>query len=141
MKMKAVHLPWPIGDCIQVKQNVHRIECGIVIASYLLSKPKKLRKGDQERIVDGLRTAHGMLDRMEWNVPEELKPAVKKTRSAVARALTVAKNTPMPPVEDSRLKLTSLVAKAWGANGAMEMAANNLCKKGRGREGHTTKHW
>lgn len=131
MKLKVVHLPWPIGDCIQLKKNVHRAECGLVIASYLLSKPKKLRKGDQERIVDGLRTTHGILDRIAPNVPEELKPAVKKTRSAVAKALTVAKNTPMPSIVESHLKLTGFIAKAWAANQAMETAADRLCEKGR----------
>jgi hypothetical protein len=128
MKTKA---PWPIDDCIETQKNVHRIECGLVIASYLLGKPKELRKGDQSRIVDGLKTSHSLLGAISSNVPEEMKTAVKKTRTAIARALAVARNTPMPSNVNSRLKLTTAVSKALDAKVAMETIANGLCRKGR----------
>lgn len=121
-----------IETCLQAKKDVHRVECGLVFASYILREPEKLKKQDKERIQAGLNTARGMLDRMvKQPVYEPMEKETKKARTAAAKALGIIKKSDKMPKGEELAALTRAVQKAEQAHQKVEDAANALCRKGR----------
>lgn len=132
-KRKKQPASFDIEDCLHNKKALGRAECGLVVASYFLSDPKKLRDSDKERIQDGLVTAKRIFERMGMapSAPEALKKAVVKARRATAKAENIIKNATALPTGGDLAKLNAAVSKAHKAYEEADQAAGDLCRKGR----------
>ncbi len=128
-----------IGDCLQIKQNAGRAECGLIFASYLLREPKKLRGGDKERIQAGLATAKGVLGQMTVTASvmrnldhaQAMESTLKKAKAAASSALNLVKKAEKLPKGEALDKLKKAVKKAHDAHTRVVETADRLCMEGR----------
>ncbi len=116
-----------IERCIEITRFVQEVRCGLAVATFALTRTKKISECHLQVAQDGLYTARGRLDHIKKHYGS-FAPQIKKVRTGASRAANLVGKAKRRISARDRDKARDAVANAEVALDGMIDAAKNMCK-------------